>query len=47
MTYGEPFPVTPDMPARDVMARIGAAVDEMTREADRAVGVVPPPPWEQ
>jgi hypothetical protein len=47
VVYGEPFQVLPDMPVRKALARIGSAVDEVTREADRAVGVVPPLPWEQ
>jgi lysophospholipid acyltransferase (LPLAT)-like uncharacterized protein len=47
VTYGEPFQIPPGMPSREALHRIGSAVDEMTREADRAVGVVPPPPWEQ
>jgi lysophospholipid acyltransferase (LPLAT)-like uncharacterized protein len=45
--YGEAFPIPPEMPDREALARIGSAVDEITREVDRAVGVVPPPPWEQ
>ena len=47
VVYGEPFQVPPDMHAREALHRIGSAVDEVTREADRAVGVAPPPPWEQ
>jgi lysophospholipid acyltransferase (LPLAT)-like uncharacterized protein len=47
VVYGEPFPITAEMSDRDALARIGSAVDAITREADRAVGVVPPPPWEQ
>jgi lysophospholipid acyltransferase (LPLAT)-like uncharacterized protein len=47
VVYGEPFQVLPDMPVREALHRIGSAVDEVTREADRAVGVVPPPPWER
>jgi lysophospholipid acyltransferase (LPLAT)-like uncharacterized protein len=46
VVYGEPFQVPPEMSSREALQRIGAAVDEVTREADRAVGVVPPPPWE-
>jgi lysophospholipid acyltransferase (LPLAT)-like uncharacterized protein len=46
VTYGEPFQIPPGMRSREALHRIGSAVDEMTREADRAVGVVPPPPWE-
>jgi lysophospholipid acyltransferase (LPLAT)-like uncharacterized protein len=47
VVYGEPFQVPPEMSSREALQRIGKAVDEVTREADRAVGVVPPPPWEQ
>jgi hypothetical protein len=47
VVYGEPFQVPPEMSSREALQRIGTAVDEVTREADRAVGVVPPPPWEQ
>jgi lysophospholipid acyltransferase (LPLAT)-like uncharacterized protein len=47
VVYGEPFQVPSDMHAREALHRIGSAVDEVTREADRAVGVAPPPPWEQ
>jgi lysophospholipid acyltransferase (LPLAT)-like uncharacterized protein len=45
VTYGEPFPVPADEPDDRAARRIGEALDEATREADRAVGVVPPPPW--
>jgi lysophospholipid acyltransferase (LPLAT)-like uncharacterized protein len=43
--FGEPFAIPPQMPDREALARIGEAVDAATIEADRAVGVVPPPPW--
>jgi lysophospholipid acyltransferase (LPLAT)-like uncharacterized protein len=45
VAYGEPFEIPPDMPDREALAKIGEAVDAATIEADRAVGVVPPPPW--
>ncbi len=44
--YGEPFPIPPDMPDAEALGKIAAAVDAITREADAAVGVSPPPPWE-
>ena len=43
--YGEPFPIPPEMPDREALKRIGEAVDAITVEVDREVGVVPPPPW--
>jgi lysophospholipid acyltransferase (LPLAT)-like uncharacterized protein len=45
--YGEPFPIPPEMPDDEALAKIDAAVDEITMEVDRAMGVVPPPPWKQ
>jgi lysophospholipid acyltransferase (LPLAT)-like uncharacterized protein len=44
--YGEPFPIPADMPDSEALPKIGAAVDAITREADAAVRVSPPPPWE-
>jgi lysophospholipid acyltransferase (LPLAT)-like uncharacterized protein len=44
--YGEPFPLPADMPNAEALEKIAAAVDEITREVDSAVGVSPPPPWE-
>jgi lysophospholipid acyltransferase (LPLAT)-like uncharacterized protein len=44
--YGEPFPVTADMPDSEALAKIAAGVDAITREVDAAVGISPPPPWE-
>jgi lysophospholipid acyltransferase (LPLAT)-like uncharacterized protein len=46
VVYGEPFSVTPQMDDAQALRRIGQALDAVTREADRAVGVVAPPPWE-
>lgn len=43
--YGEPFPIPPDMPDAEALARIAAAVDAITLETDRATGIHPPPPW--
>jgi lysophospholipid acyltransferase (LPLAT)-like uncharacterized protein len=43
--YGEPFKIPADMADRKAMAMIGDAVDAATLEADRAVGVLAPPPW--
>jgi len=43
--YGEPFPIPPEMPDEEALAKIDAAVDGITMEVDRAMGVVPPPPW--
>jgi lysophospholipid acyltransferase (LPLAT)-like uncharacterized protein len=44
--YGEPFQVPATMPDSEALARIGAAVDAITVEADRAMAIQPPPPWE-
>ncbi len=44
--YGEPFQIPKSMSDAEALAKIGAAVDAITREADAAVGVSPPPPWE-
>ncbi len=46
VAYGEPFAIPAEMPDQEALDRIGEAVDATTREADRAVGVSPPPPWE-
>ncbi len=43
--YGEPFAIPADMPDAEALEKIGAAVDAITTEVDRLVGVVPPPPW--
>ena len=45
VTYGEPFAVPPSMTDEEAGRRIAEALDAATREADEAVGVVPPPPW--
>jgi hypothetical protein len=44
--YGEPFQIPEAMSDKEALAKIGAAVDAITREADAAVNVSPPPPWE-
>jgi hypothetical protein len=44
-TFGEPISIPPGMPDREALDRIGKGVDAATIEADRAVGIVPPPPW--
>lgn len=45
VVYGEPFPIPAEMPAEEALSRITKALDEVTREADAAMGIVPPPPW--
>jgi len=45
VVYGEPFEVPRSMADEDALARIGASLDAITVEADRAMGVQPPPPW--
>jgi lysophospholipid acyltransferase (LPLAT)-like uncharacterized protein len=44
--YGEPFPVTREMADTEAIARIKTAVDAITLEADQAMRVSAPPPWE-
>ncbi len=44
--YGEPFQVPERGGAEETLLRIAKAVDEITVEADRAMRVSPPPPWE-
>jgi hypothetical protein len=46
VTYGEPFLLPPDTPEEEAGRRIGEALDAATQEADRAVRVVPPAPWQ-
>jgi lysophospholipid acyltransferase (LPLAT)-like uncharacterized protein len=43
--YGEAFEVPASMPDEDALAKITAAVDAITVEVDRAMGIQPPPPW--
>lgn len=43
--FGAPLTIPSDMPDPEALAMIAAGVDAATLEADRAVGVVPPPPW--
>ena len=45
VTYGEPFALSADDDDARAGRRIAKALDLATVEADRAVGVVPPPPW--
>jgi lysophospholipid acyltransferase (LPLAT)-like uncharacterized protein len=45
VVYGEPFPIPREMAPEEGASRIAAALDFVTREADEAVGVTPPPPW--
>jgi hypothetical protein len=43
--YGEPFPIDERDLDEEAQERIGAALDEATREADRAAGITPPEIW--
>lgn len=43
--YGEPFPIEADVTDPAAQARIAKALDDSTREADGAAGVVPPEVW--
>jgi lysophospholipid acyltransferase (LPLAT)-like uncharacterized protein len=42
VSYGEPFPITREMSDEDAAARIAAAIDETTREADQRLGIIAP-----
>jgi lysophospholipid acyltransferase (LPLAT)-like uncharacterized protein len=46
VVYGEPFPIPEAMTDEEAVGRIAAALDAITREADAAAGIRPPPPWE-
>jgi hypothetical protein len=43
--YGEPFPIDAANSDADAQERIANALDEATREADRALGITPPEIW--
>ena len=43
--YGEPFPIGADETDPAAQSRIAKALDDATREADGAVGIVPPDVW--
>jgi lysophospholipid acyltransferase (LPLAT)-like uncharacterized protein len=45
VVYGEPFPIAAELSDEEAASRIAAALDQATREADGAAGVVPPAPW--
>jgi len=45
VTYGEAFDLPASVPDAEASRRLAEALDDATREADEAVGVVPPPPW--
>ena len=45
VTYGEPFPIDAASSEETAAARIAAALDTATREADAATGITPPAPW--
>jgi len=44
VVYGEPFRLRHETDEQ-AAARIGAAIDAATAEADRLAGIAPPPPW--
>jgi lysophospholipid acyltransferase (LPLAT)-like uncharacterized protein len=44
--YGEPFPVTGQMPDGEAISKINTAVDAITLEVDQAMRISAPPPWE-
>ena len=43
--YGEPFAIDPETPDEEASARIAAALDGATAEADRLTGIDPPEAW--
>ena len=45
VAYGEPFPISKEMPDADVTRRIAEALDAATAEADAAAGITPPAVW--
>lgn len=46
VAYGEPFPLPAGTPDDEAARRIGEALDAATVEADEAVRVAPPAPWQ-
>lgn len=42
VAYGEPFAVPEDMPDETALAKVRAALEEITAEADRSAGILPP-----
>jgi lysophospholipid acyltransferase (LPLAT)-like uncharacterized protein len=45
VVYGEPFPIPAEESAETGAARIAAALDAATREADERMGTIPPEVW--
>ena len=45
VVYGEPFPVPGDVSPERAVEQIAAALDDVTREADRRMEVTPPDVW--
>ena len=45
--YGEPLAIETEWPDEEALARIGAALDAATAEADRIAGVTPPAIWRE
>jgi hypothetical protein len=43
--YGDPFPIGAEESDASAQERIANALDEVTREADRAAGITPPELW--
>jgi hypothetical protein len=41
VAYGEPFPISRELSDETATARIGAALDDATAEADTAAGILP------
>ncbi len=42
VSYGEPFPIGPEVSDEVALTKIGAAIDEITEEADKMAGICPP-----
>jgi lysophospholipid acyltransferase (LPLAT)-like uncharacterized protein len=42
VSYGQPFPIGPEVPDEAALAKITAAIDETTEKADKKAGICPP-----
>jgi lysophospholipid acyltransferase (LPLAT)-like uncharacterized protein len=42
VSYGEPFPIRPELSDEAALTKIASAIDEITEEADQMAGICPP-----
>ena len=42
VSYGEPFPIERELSDEAALTKIGAAIDQITEEADKMAGICPP-----